>query len=252
MKYDRILAMEEYIHQKQTISNKELCDKYEISMQTLRRDINTLCRKGSVRKIYGGVVYNESRTASSVASMDQRHDEHAYEKDAIGKDAASLVEENDVIFIDSGTTAACMIPYLNENLHITVITHSLFVINALFAKKNIKAILLGGELNYNTQSFMSDPAEIPYRYNKAFIATVGINEQGCTNTNIQEGRIKRHAMAHSDQKILLADRSKFLVCGYNTFAYPQGFDVIISDADAPEWLQKSSGKYGIEIRKAGN
>lgn len=75
------------------------------------------------------------------------------QKQQIGKVASSLLEEQDVIFIDSGTTACQIIPFMNEDMHMTVITHSALAFEMLEGKKNVKVILLGGEYREKVKSF---------------------------------------------------------------------------------------------------
>ena len=77
---------------------------FSISMQTLRRDLKELEKRGVISKVYGGVVYNEE-VATSIPSIKERLNAAEQEKIRIGKTAASLVEEGEVIFVDSGTTA---------------------------------------------------------------------------------------------------------------------------------------------------
>ena len=114
MKVNRIAEMEASIRRHKMLSNEELCEMFSISMQTLRRDLKVLEERGSVSKVYGGVVANENHVATSIPSLHERLNAAEQEKMKIGKTAASLVEEHDVLFVDSGTTAYRLIPYLNH------------------------------------------------------------------------------------------------------------------------------------------
>lgn len=247
MKVNRIAEMEASIRRHKMLSNEELCEMFSISMQTLRRDLKVLEERGSVSKVYGGVVANESHVATSIPSLNERLNAREQEKMKIGKIAASLVEENDVIFVDSGTTAYRLIPYLNHLEHVTVVTHSLHVLNAAAELDHLTVICLGGQMNVETSSFQVDPADYPFTYTKAFIATVGIDEDGCTNTDLIEGRIKQHVLSRTRRAYLLADHSKFLSAGFNRFAKLEQFEGIITDQKISDQLSKMLKKKHIEI-----
>ncbi len=247
MKVNRIAEMEASIRRHKMLSNEELCKMFSISMQTLRRDLKVLEERGAVSKVYGGVVFNENLVATSIPSVHERLNAAEQEKKKIGKTAASLVEENDVLFVDSGTTAYRMIPYLNHFEHVTVVTHSLQVLNALADHSNLRVICLGGQLNHETRSFQIEPFDAPYTYTKAFLATVGVDEQGCTNTDLLEGRIKQHVLSCCKHAYLVADHSKFQTAGFHRFAQLDQFEGIITDRQVPDSLKKVLDKKHISV-----
>ncbi|MBE6108323.1 MAG: DeoR/GlpR transcriptional regulator [Erysipelotrichaceae bacterium] len=247
MKVNRIAEMEASIRRHKMLSNEELCEMFSISMQTLRRDLKVLEERGSVSKVYGGVVSNENQVATSIPSLHERLNAAEQEKMKIGKIASSLIEEHDVIFVDSGTTASRIIPYLNQFEHVTIVTHSLHVLAAAAELPNLNVICLGGQMNHETRSFQIEPFDTPYLYTKAFIATVGIDEKGCTNTDLLEGRIKQHVLSQCKHAYLVADHSKFHSAGFNRFAKLDQFEGIITDQKVPETLAKTLNKKHIRI-----
>ena len=247
MKFNRLQAMEDEIKLQHSVANEALCKMFNISLQTLRRDLELLKDKGVITKVYGGVIYNNEELTSAIPSLSLRLNSKEKEKIHIGELAAALVEDNDVIFIDSGTTAYHMIPFLKKLNHVTIITHSLHVINSSTESRNITCISLGGQLNVNTYSFQSEVLDVPYNYHKAFISTVGIDIDGCTNTNLIEGTIKQKAMERSNKVYLLADNTKFSARGFNKFATLDKFDAIISDQVLPNKFDKIINKNKIEV-----
>ncbi|MBQ5552710.1 MAG: DeoR/GlpR transcriptional regulator, partial [Erysipelotrichaceae bacterium] len=124
MKYNRQKEMLAYIEDKRSVRNEELLEKFNVSIQTLRRDLKTFEDQGFIDKVYGGVIYNNHKeSVSSVSPFEQRDQSNREEKEYIGKLAAALVEDNDVIFIDSGTTAYRMLHYMKDVKNVTVISH---------------------------------------------------------------------------------------------------------------------------------
>lgn len=231
MKYDRQQEMETFIREAKTVRNEELLNRFNISIQTLRRDLKTLEDQGTITKVYGGVIYNEPQDAlRNVDSYETRSTSFIEEKEYIGKLAAKMVKDNDVIFIDSGTTAYRMLHYMQDLKNVTVISHCLDVMQVLRNMPHLNGICAGGTLLHEAGSFLIDTSFYPYNYNKAFISTVGISiAKGLTNTVMQEGYMKSHAISQANRVYLLADHSKFDVIGYNHFADLSNINVIITD-----------------------
>lgn len=248
MKYNRIQAMIEMIERNHSVTNKQLCQTFNISLQTLRRDLSYLSEKGLISKVYGGVVYTSNLVVNSaIPSLDDRMLKSEKEKLYIGELAASMIKENDVIFLDSGTTAYRITPYLLNFQRLTVITHSLYVINALADQVNIKLISLGGQLNTETKSFQPTNIDIPYVFDKSFISTVGIDDKGCTNTDINEGKIKRMVIDNSNHVYIVVDHTKFEQQGFNRFIDYKPIEVIITDQAPPTHFKDLYQELKIKV-----
>ena len=232
MKYNRLQDMEAYIRERKTVRNEELLTKFNVSIQTLRRDLKTMEDQGLITKVYGGVIYNEELIdpLKNVDSYETRASSFSEEKEYIGKLAARQVKDNDVIFIDSGTTACRMLHYMKDLKDVKVISHSLDVMDILRSMPNIKGICAGGVLIPANGTFLIDTRFYPYNYNKAFIATVGISlAKNLTNTIAEEGYMKSHVISQSSKVYLMADHSKFGVIAYNHFAQLSNLDYVITD-----------------------
>ena len=231
MKYDRQKEMLTYIKNNVTVKNEELLEKYNISIQTLRRDLLKFEEQGLVSKVYGGVVYNEKRdSVRTIASMEERYTINSDEKEYVGKLAAGLVENGDVIFIDAGSTVYRMLHYMKDLKDVTVISHSIDVMNLIRDLPNLTAICVGGVMRHDTGAFHMDTSLYTYNCNKAFISTVGISvSRQLTNTVMNEGAIKAAVIKHSASNYIVADHSKFDVIAYNRFADFSRIDGIITD-----------------------
>lgn len=232
MKYNRINEIEAYLHKVKSATNEELIDIFKISLQTLRRDLKELEDRNIVSKVYGGVVINEdeSMKKNSFTDIKLRTTSHLEEKEIIGELASSLVEQDDIIFVDSGTTTCHMIPYLDKTKNITVITHSVIAMEMLKDMEGIKVILLGGEYLPRTRSFNFDFNDSHFYYSKAFIATVGLSlNKGLTNMDLFDGNLKRHVINQSDKVYLMCDSSKMGCVAFNRFADIEMIDALITE-----------------------
>ncbi len=249
MKYDRQRELLSYIEENKSVKNEDLLDRFNISIQTLRRDIRKFEEQGLIEKVYGGVVYRDRReSVSSVSPLQEREASYAREKEYIGKLAASLVEDGDVIFIDSGSTAYRMLHYMKDLKNVTVISHCLDVMVELRKMPNLTGICVGGVIQHDSGTFVVDSTFYPYNYNKAFISTVGISvSKSLTNTNLYEGAIKQHVLNQSAVNYIVADHSKFDVIAYNHFADYSLIKALITDERPPEKFMNFFENNQIEV-----
>lgn len=247
LKINRIQRIEDYIKQNETVTNETLCDMFNISMQTLRRDLKILVDADKIDKVYGGVIYKPKSLLNHVQSINQREQLNAKEKAYIGQLAARLVENGDVIYIDSGTTAYHLISNLTHHKNVTIMTHSLEVVNRAVSLKHCSCVCLGGLLRKDTLSFSIDLTNKAYSYKMAFIGTVGLCEEGLTNTDINEGKIKEYVIRQSEKVFVVADHTKFDHSGFYHFADLKDCAGIITDRKPNDKLINHYNKLGITL-----
>lgn len=245
MKADRMLEMERYILNQGAATMDELRLHFDVSMNTVRRDVAELLKRGTVEKVYGGVCARKNEQALTPYEVRRRGSEDA--KVAIGKRAAELVSDGDIIFIDSGTTTLHMIDFLADKRDLTIITNNLEAINRALPYENITIIALPGQVRRKTHSFTGDDA-VRYlrRFNVriAFMAATGLSSHGVTNSSPMEYEIKKCAVESAETTVLLISHTKFGVTGLMTFAQLEDFDCLVTDEapSAEDQLRvKSSG-----------
>ncbi len=232
MKADRILAMERYVLQRGAATMEELKEYFGVSMNTVRRDVTQLLKRGTVEKVYGGVCAKATEQVLTPYEERRRGSESA--KAAIGKRAAALVEDGDVIYIDSGTTTLQMIDHLADKRELTIITNNLEAIIRAVPYDSITIIALPGQLRRKTHSFTGDDA-VRYlrRYNIriAFMATTGASVHGVTNSSPLEYEIKKCAVESAERAVLLMAGTKFGVTGLMTYAQMSEFSAVVTDRE---------------------
>lgn len=245
-KSKRIADIEKYIYDNKNVTLKNLCETFNVSLNTMRRDIQDITQRTNIKKVYGGVCVMQNK---HLIAFEKRFSENTSAKQKIAKKAAELIEDGDIIFIDSGTTTTPMIDYIDEKKHVTVLTNNLKFIYNSIPYENLKIISLSGTLNRDTLSFTGgSAAEILNNFNisKAFMAATGISlTYGITNSSIQESMIKQAAVKRSQQKILLADHSKFDSVSLTTYCQLNCPDIIITDSAPPT-------EYSDYIKKVGH
>lgn len=240
MKSDRIKNIEKYIIKNESVSLDTLCKVFNISKNTVRRDINELMEKGSIKKVYGGVTLNKNlgNKKSYLIPFEERNIKNNKEKITIGKIAASFVEDNDIIFIDSGTTTIHMVEFLKDKQNVTILTNSINVIVTSLSFPNLEVICLGGSLIRKTNSFegiRSFKLFKNYNINKAFMAATGVSlTSGATNSSPLEYEIKKSVVQKSHEIYLLVDISKFNVSSLMTYCKLNDIDHIITNKQPPK------------------
>lgn len=251
MKEKRLDSLEQYILENRSVTIDNICDTYRISKNTVRRDLDELIKRGTVMKVYGGVKALENTAVKTpLSSFEERHVAHMQEKDHICKLAAGLVENGDIIFIDTGTTCTNMVEYI-KNISCTIITNSLQIATSVVPYKKLNLIILPGRLSRETLSFVGiDTIENLKVFNidKAFMASTGVTiENGLTNASPEEYSIKKTVVQNSSQRYLLADYSKFGRTALRTYCRLTDVNGIITDQEPPEKYVSYCSGHNINI-----
>jgi DeoR family myo-inositol catabolism operon transcriptional repressor len=248
MKSFRIRQMEQYILEHDIVSMEELRDHFNISMNTVRLDVAELVSKGAIKKVYGGVcsIQNEN-----LIPFNERQLKNIQAKKAVGKAAATLVEDGDIIYIDSGTTTMNMMDYLGDCMNVIVLTNNLDAINRALPLSNINLISLPGTLERKTNSFVSaDTVRTMEKYNitKAFMASSGITESGSvTNSSPLEYEIKKAAIANSQEVYLLIDSTKYGKSALLTYAGISEMNKVVVNDNVDTGLLKLCERNSVEV-----
>ncbi len=233
MKVKRLQELEEFIHSEGHVSIDELCCQFQVSKNTIRRDLNKLEEDGLVAKVYGGV----SSLNQTATPFKKRIIEHDAEKKQIARKAAETIEDHDMIYIDSGTTTHHLVNYIDPDYHVTIITNSLDVLNQSVNQPNCKVLLLGNTFKSNTRSFIN-VRDWPFferlNINKSYMSATGVTlERGVTNSDVYEYSIKQQILQKSLKNHLLVDASKFGKAALVTFAQITDFDTIYTGSAIP-------------------
>ena len=239
MRADRIDRLEAYILEQRSASLDQLCQVFGISKPTLRRDLEALMPRRTIEKVYGGVVAiaPKNALAEGLTSFSERNIKNADAKARVARLAADTIEDNDVIFIDTGTSTLGIAEHLAGISNLTVITNSLLVASKLLAYDDVRTIMLPGTINTRTASAVGDECQKflrCYHIRKAFMACSGVSGEGVFNNAPEEYAIKRTALEQSALHCLLLDSSKFDRPALMAYASLDRFHWLFSDEQPPE------------------
>lgn len=246
LKTKRIEQIQEYVIEHQTVSLDELVDVFEVSKNTIRRDVQQLVEQRILKKVYGGVAVN----LATLESFNDRQTRNQKQKESIGRSAANFVEDGDIIYIDTGTTTLEMVKYL-QTKNVTIITNNLdFILKAL-PYDNLNILSTGGVLDRKTKSFTSlanSDFFRAYNINKAFMASTGISIlNGVTHSSPLESEIKLTVVKRSVEVYLLVDQNKFEKHALMTYCGLNEIDYIITDTAPNLSYQEYFKKNDIEL-----
>lgn len=210
MKSVRLKQMEQLIINREFVTIEELSEKFNIHPNTVRSDIKELVEKGIAEKRYGGVAYASSHLPISFL---ERQRKNTRSKEEIGRAAIELLNEGDVIFVDSGTTTLMLFKVIAKlPKHLTIITNNLDVLFLTSRNTEYKVFALPGKVNRQMNALASiETIDSLRSYNiqKAFIGSRGISSKGeLSSTSNIDAKIKSMAISVSKTVVLMADSQK--------------------------------------------
>ncbi|MFB5193505.1 DeoR/GlpR family DNA-binding transcription regulator [Neobacillus sp. KR4-4] len=246
MKEKRIKKIQEYVIEHQSVSLDELITVFEVSKNTIRRDIQELVHRGELKKVYGGVTTVRKR----LESFQDRKIRNKGQKESIVKRASSYVEDGDIIFIDSGTTTIGLFEFLKER-QLTIFTNSIDFILRAIPFEHLNVISIGGMLDPKTNSF-SNPRSLDllkdYNIKKAFMASTGISlANGVTNASPLESELKKTIVDRSSEVYLLVDHDKFDKYGLMTYCSLAEIDYLVTDKLPSNSYQEYARNNAIQL-----
>ena len=202
-----------------------------VSQMTVRRDV--MQSGGRFACLGGHVIGAQNDVAGGDYVLEEENDHHAAAKIAACAKAAKLVEEDDTIFIDCGTTTPRLAELIPHDLRLTAVCYSLNVAEILSRRKNTRLILLGGLFHPAAASFSGEAALDELKrinINKAFISAGGVDEtRGVTCSHFHEVPVKQAAISRAVEAHLVVDASKFGKVRAAHFAGIAAFTSIVSD-----------------------
>lgn len=239
---DRWIEISEYLKEKKYASVEEMMERFKLSRSTLRRTLIAMEEKNLLKRVRGGAEIIEDIPEELPVDFYRIFKNKKEEKKKIAKKAAELIEDEDVIFIDSGSTCYYMIDYIKAN-KITVVTNGIVHIQRLMAK-GINTYILGGYAKPEKNLIIGEDIVNKINamnFDKAFLGTMGIDSRsGFTTMMLEDGEVKKAVIKSSDKCYVLADNSKFNVRNFYTYGdFTQA--TIITDSE----VQFEDGKAKI-------
>ncbi|MBJ6360085.1 DeoR/GlpR family DNA-binding transcription regulator [Paenibacillus sp. GCM10012307] len=249
---ERRIGIMTLLNEKGKVIASELSQLFEVSTETIRRDLDELEKDNKLKKVYGGAV--KFKVEVEPAHY-EREIIRAEAKRKIGFLAAGLIEDNDVIVIDEGSTALQIIHFLDNKHNLTILTSSIPALMLLIEhqKRGIfdgKIIFIGGEVNAKHLRVSGPIAEKimeDFFVNKSFVSVDGISlEHGVTSYDYDRSFFTRKLINCSETSIVVADHSKIAKRTVAKITDLADIHIVVSDQAPPE--EWAAGLDNLNLR----
>ncbi|MGQ4516570.1 DeoR family transcriptional regulator [Streptomyces sp. DW26H14] len=234
------------------LSVQQITQLFGVSHMTVRRDIAELEEQGLVYSVPGGV-----RIASGIRSEPSFTDKALTEqpqKQAMAREAATLVREGMTVYLDAGTTVLAMVPVLAEYSGLTAVTNDFTTVEHLARFRHIDVVHVGGSVEPDNRSTVGPLAAATVRslaFDIAFVSTSSWDLlRGVTTPSERKIDVKREAMAAAAQSVLVAGSSKYGTFGMYKVAPLGSFDVVVTDSALAQAAADGIRAEGTDLRLA--
>lgn len=234
-----------YIYEEDETSVSELSKKLNVSVVTIRSDLEKLENKGFVIKMRGGAqpVYNRS--------IIDRLNRMSEEKHRIAKKASELVKDGDRVMILAGTTTSLIGKYLYDKRDVHIVTNSTYLLNYVRSNSNIKVTLIGGEFIPDAEATVGAIALKVlenFSVKLCFIGTDGFSlKNGITANHVEVAEVAKKFVERSKSTILVADSSKYNNSGFAFINSLDKVSAIITDDNFPRDDIKTFKKNNLKV-----
>ena len=229
----------------------ELAQAYDVTTETVRRDLAALDKAGVLRRVHGGAV--PVRALHLVeAGVGERETTRAEHKDAIAAAAADLLPQSGAtVLLDAGTTTARIAAHLPTDRELVVVTNSVPIAARLAAMPSISLQLLGGKVRGVTQATVGEQTLRvldTLRVDMAFIGTNGITvRHGLSTPDSEEAAVKRAMVGAANYVVAVSDSSKVGREDFVSFAPLSSVDTLITDAEISDTDRAQLIEHGVEV-----
>jgi ribose transport system substrate-binding protein len=210
----------------------EMADRLDVSVGTIRNDLNALESEGRVRRVRGGAVLQERESSTAVPASEIPN---ADAKQRIAQWAAETVKDGDTIFLDASSTVRFMVPKLKAYKRLTIVTNGLETAREVVLNTAHSAILVGGMVsrsaNATTTLIGMDLVE-NLHIQSAYVSSIGFDlKAGLTERYIEEAQLKEALLATIPRIVALVGSNKIGIVSTKPFVAPEQITHLYTDSD---------------------
>ena len=244
------------LQQSGSVSVEGLSKKLDVSLVTIRRDLDALETQGLLRRTHGGAISIEPffyEPFKNDRSFQAQVERFADEKRRIGRAAAALIKEGEIIALTPGTTTTEVIRGIPLNHRVTVVTSTVNVAMELSKRKDLDVFVTGGHLRGEWFSLVGPTAAQSLSHlsiHTLFIGADGVDsKQGVTCFSPDESQLNSTMVKHAQRKIAVIDHSKFgVVAGWRICPATE-LDILITDSGATDEMIEPFEKAQVSVMR---
>lgn len=233
-----------------SVTVDELAEAFDVTPQTVRRDINALCELGRLRRFHGGAAL----PTNSVENLEypQRRIMNPEGKQRIAELVAAHIPARSSLFINLGTTTEAVAHALRRHREMRVITNSLNVASLLCEQPGFDVIITGGQVRGRDHGVVgAETADFirQFKVDYGVIGVSGIDEDGTLlDYDYREVRVAQAIIENARQVLLVADHSKFTRTPSVRLAHLSDIDILFTDQATPGHLHEVLAQADVEVR----
>lgn len=226
------------LKKKKVISNRELLEKLNCSLSTLRRDLLVLEKNNLVQRTHGGVILNTG--VKSEPANFFRENEQLVEKKAIAQLAIDFIGPGMCLFLDASSTVLQLVDHLAKIENLIILTNGVTLANRLNNQANVSTdiYLLGGKIKKNSASVIgtdfSEEMVNKFRIDLSICSCRGIDPEGVYEANMDQALLKQLLIKKSQGVLLLVDDSKFGKNYFYTIGNFKDYQAVITNKKPTE------------------
>jgi DeoR family transcriptional regulator of aga operon len=239
------------LHEHGSVQIPALAEMFNVSTQTLRKDLNFLDSKGVCTRSPGGAILRRGAPAPREDAIDVKRTLYADEKVRIGKAAAALIGPGESVLLDSGSTTLQVARNVKPDESLVVVTNDVGILNELVSHQEVQLVFLGGTLRRKSLSFFGTQTEQALQdlhVDKLFLAADGFDiEKGVTTHFEPEALLNRKMCEVAREIILVTDSSKFGRVCLHKIVEPQRISKIVTDDGIPGEAREALARLGVQV-----
>lgn len=225
-----------------------LAERFNVTLQTIRRDLTELAEAGLLDRVHGGAVI---RTGVTNIGYEERRRMNEAAKAAIGRRCAQAIPDNCSMILNLGTTTEAVARELLNHRNITVVTNNMNVANILVANESCEIMVAGGGLRRTDGGLVGDlTTEFieQFKVDYAIIGTSALDRDGdLLDFDLAEVRVSKAIIRQSRKRFVVVDASKLDRSAPARLASLSELDAVFTDKPLPEDLMRKCSEWGTEV-----
>lgn len=247
---ERQAQIAQIVEEKGRLTVAEICDTFNVSEATARRDLAALAAQNLILRVHGGAMKRQV-VATRETPIFQRQNENAEAKQRIGKAAAQLIDDGETLLVIGGTTGLAVARELTQHQQLTVVTDSLLIAAELLNQGQHKIIILGGTIDPDERAVRGTLSRIilgQLQVDRAIIGTKAISPQwGLSVETPEEAELWRSYIAIAHHVIVVTDSSKFRQSALVNVAPVESIHTLITDDALDDDIREQLQDKGVYV-----
>jgi DeoR/GlpR family transcriptional regulator of sugar metabolism len=229
---------------------KELSEKYQVTEDSIRKDLTFLEKKGLLKKTYGGAM--KKRINVHDLNVSQRKDKNIEAKQKIAAKAMELIKDGDMVFLDISTANLELAKLITKSsLNITVVTNMVDIMLEFMVPATARLIFIGGAFSIGKDGFVgsfTNKQISEFRFDIAFLGTVGVDvfENNVSTYMVEDGLTKSAVLEVSKNAYMMLETRKFNTDGTYKYARIDSFTGAVMESKPPSEIEEKLKELNIE------